>query len=162
MTHRLALYPGTFDPITNGHMDVLKRALPLFDEIEVTVAINREKRFLLSLEERVALVKACVRDLPRVRVGVFEGLLVEYARKQKAIALIRGLRQVSDFDYEFRMAFANRRLCPEIETVFLMTSEAHAFVSSSIVREIYHWGGDISSFVPPPVVEFLSRKRANM
>ncbi len=162
MTHRLALYPGTFDPITNGHMDVLQRALPLFDEIEVTVAVNREKRFMLSLEERVELVRACVRDFPRVKVGMFEGLLVEYARRRKAVALIRGLRQVSDFDYEFRMAFANRRLCPEVETVFLMTSEAHAFISSSIVREIYHWGGDISSFVPPPVVELLSQKRANL
>jgi len=156
---RLALYPGTFDPMTLGHLDVLQRALKVFDEVEVTVAVNRNKQFLLDIEERVALIKACTRDLPGVIVSSFEGLLVEYARQRKASALIRGLRQVSDFDYEFRMAFANRRLCPEVETVFFMTSETYAFISASIVREIYAWGGDISSFVPEPVLEALEKKR---
>lgn len=156
---RLALYPGTFDPFTFGHLDVLRRALHVFDEVEVTVAVNAGKIPLFSVEERCALIEACAEELPGVRVAAFEGLLVDYARARGAAALVRGLRQVSDFDYEFRMAFANRKLNPEIETVFLMTSEEHAFVSASIVREVHRWGGDVSIFVPPPVVAALENKR---
>lgn len=157
---RLALYPGTFDPITFGHLDVLERALRLFDTIEVTVAVNLNKQALFSVEERCALIEESTKHLERVRVVPFEGLLVEHAKARGAVALVRGLRQVSDFDFEFRMAFANRRLAPEIETVFFMTSEEHAFVAASIVREVHRWNGDVSHFVPPPVVDALARLRA--
>ncbi len=154
----LALYPGTFDPITYGHLDILERALRVFDRVEVTVAVNKNKQTLLSIEERTELVRESTRHLKGVSVASFEGLLVDHARAVGAIALVRGLRQVTDFDYEFRMAFANRRLAPEIESVFFMTSEEHAYVAASIVREIHRWGGDISSFVPPPVVRMLEEK----
>ena len=161
---KLALYPGTFDPITLGHLDVLKRALTVFDRLEVTVAVNTSKAPLFDIDERVALVrKSVAEELPeeqaaRVVVSAFEGLLVEYAEARGAVALVRGLRQVSDFDYEFRMALANRRLAPSIQTVFLMPGEAHTFVAASIVREIHQWGGDTSSFVPPPVERALKAK----
>ena len=160
---RLALYPGTFDPITLGHLDVLERALAVFDRVEVTVAVNAAKQPLFSLDERVGLVEARVRAVrghERVAVHAFEGLLVHHARARGAVALIRGLRQVSDFDYEFRMALANRRLAPEVQTVFLMPGEDHAFLAASIVREIHRWGGDTSSFVPAPVERALAARRA--
>ena len=157
----LALYPGTFDPVTLGHLDVLERALRVFDRVEVTVGVNARKRTLFTTDERVALVRESVRplaDADRVGVSAFEGLLVDHARARGAVALVRGLRQVSDFDFEFRMALANRRLHPELQTVFLMPGEAHIFVASSIVREIHQWGGDVSSFVPAPVGAALARK----
>lgn len=156
---RIALYPGTFDPFTYGHLDVVERARRLFEEVEVTVAVNAQKKTLLGVEERCALIEACTAHLGGVTVAPFEGLLVERARARGAGVLVRGLRQVSDFDYEFRMAFANRKLHPELETVFLMTSEAHAFISSTIVRDVYRWGGDLSKFVQPPVAEALRKKR---
>lgn len=156
---RLALYPGTFDPITYGHLDVLERARRLFDAVEVTVAVNANKQTLFSIDERCALVEASIDHLDGVTVAPFEGLLIDRARDRGAVALVRGLRQVSDFDYEFRMAFANRRLAPEIETVFFMTSEEHAFVAASIVREIHRWHGEVAHFVPPPVVEALKQRR---
>ncbi|MBE2186162.1 MAG: pantetheine-phosphate adenylyltransferase [Rhodothermales bacterium] len=156
----LALYPGTFDPITNGHLDVLARAAPLVETLEVTVAVNAEKKTLFTANERVALIRTCVDDigLTNVTVATFEGLIADYARQRGATALVRGLRQVSDFDYEFRMAFANRRLNPALETLYLMTGEDHAMISSSIVRDVHRWGGDVGLFVPPPVVEALRRK----
>lgn len=159
MNKELAIYPGTFDPFTYGHLDVLERALRLFERIEVTVGVNAGKQTLFSTEERIDLIEQCVEGLDGVSVASHEGLIVERARDLGAVALIRGLRQVSDFDFEFRMAFANRKLHPEVETVFLMTSEAHAFVSSSIVRDVHRWDGDTSKFVPPPVVEALRRKK---
>ena len=155
----LALYPGTFDPVTYGHLDVLERALKVFDAVEVTVAVNASKRTLFSTEDRVGLVQASlagVAGAERVRVTAFEGLVVDHARATGAVALVRGLRQVSDFDYEFRMALANRRLFPDLQTVFLMPAEDHAFVAASIVREIHRWGGDVSSFVPAVVAEALA------
>ncbi|HYE57750.1 MAG TPA: pantetheine-phosphate adenylyltransferase [Rhodothermales bacterium] len=157
-----ALYPGTFDPVTFGHLDVLRRALDVFGEVEVAVAVNAEKRSLFSAKERVALLRACVEaeGLAGVTVTTFEGLVAAYAQTRGHHVLVRGLRQVSDFDYEFRMAFANRRLAPDLETVFLMTSEAHALVSSSIVRDVHRWGGDVGLFVPAPVAEALAQKRA--
>jgi pantetheine-phosphate adenylyltransferase len=156
---RLALYPGSFDPITYGHLDVLKRALNIFDHVELTVAVNAGKNAMFSLEERCEIARQSIVHLSDVTVVPFEGLLVNHARERGAVALIRGLRQVSDFDYEFRMAFANRRLLPEVETVFFMTSEEHAFVSASIVREISLWGGDLSTFVPQPVIDAVARRR---
>ena len=158
---RLALYPGTFDPITLGHLDVLERALAVFDRVEVTVAINAAKQPLFSLEERVDLVResaVAVAGGDRVDVAPFHGLLVEHARARGAVALVRGLRQVSDFDFEFRMALANRRLAPEVQTVFLMPGEAHAFLAASLVREIHRFGGDTSSFVPPAVQRALEAR----
>ena len=155
---RLALYPGTFDPFTYGHLDIVERALRVFDEVEVTMAVNAGKKTLLSTDERCYLIRQCTAHLDGVRVAAFEGLLVDYARRRRAAALVRGLRQVSDFDYEFQMAFVNRKLYPELETVFLMTSEAHALISSTIVRDVHRWGGDLAPFVPPPVEEAL-RKR---
>lgn len=156
-----ALYAGTFDPVTYGHLDVLRRAVSLFETVQVTVAVNADKKTLFSAEQRCELIRACVEaeGLQGVTVSAFEGLLVEHALAVGARVLVRGLRQVSDFDYEFRMAFANRRLQPDLETAFLMTSEEHAFVSASIVRDVYRWKGDVSLFVPPPVVAALERKR---
>lgn len=156
---KLALYPGTFDPITFGHLDIIERALRIFDTVEVTLAVNAGKQALLSTEERFELIKACTQHLEGVKVSVFEGLIVDYARQRGAAALVRGLRQVSDFDYEFRMAFANRKLYPELETVFLMTSEEHALISSTIVRDVHRWEGDLAHFVPLPVVEALRKKK---
>lgn len=155
---RRALYPGTFDPFTYGHLDIVERALRIFDEVEVTVAVNAGKQALLSTDERCDLIQQCTTHLKGVTVAAFDGLLVDHARQRRAAALVRGLRQVSDFDYEFRMAFANRKLYPELETVFLMTSEAHALISSTMVRDVHRWDGDLSPFVPPPVEEALRRK----
>jgi pantetheine-phosphate adenylyltransferase len=155
---RLALYPGSFDPFTLGHLDIAERAGRMFDRVEITIAVNTEKQYLLSVDERFALIEESVIHLENVSVGSFEGLLVDYAAQSHATALIRGLRQVSDFDFEFRMAFANRKLDPDIETVFLMTSEAHSLISASVVREIHRWRGDISAFVPEPVLRALNSK----
>lgn len=160
MDKRFALYPGTFDPFTYGHRDVLERALRLFDRVEVTVGINVEKDTLFSTEEREALIRKCTEDLEGATVASHEGLIVDRAQERGAVALVRGLRQVSDFDAEFRMAFANRKLAPELETVFFMTSEEYALISSSMVRDAHRWDGDVSKFVPPPVVDALERKRA--
>lgn len=159
MDSDLALYPGTFDPFTFGHRDVLERALRLFDRVEVTVGVNAEKETLFSTPERTRLVRKCTKDLEGVRVEAYEGLIVDRARDVGAVALVRGLRQVSDFDAEFRMAFANRKLAPELETVFFMTSEQYALISSSMVRDAHRWDGDVSKFVPPPVVEALAQKK---
>ena len=157
--HLLALYPGSFDPFTFGHLDIVERASRIFDRVEITVAVNNSKNPLLSSEDRCDLIRQCTTHLSNVSVHPFEGLLVEYAEKRGANVLVRGLRQVSDFDFEFRMAFANRRLSPDMETVFLMTSESHALISASIVREIHSWKGDISSFVPGPVLNALIKKK---
>ena len=157
---RLALYPGSFDPVTLGHLDVLRRALRLFDRVEVTVAVNAAKHTLFSDEDRVALVEASIAEWPaderdRIDVALFEGLIADRAAERGAVALVRGIRQVTDFDYELRMAIANQRLNAEAVTVFLTPSEEQAFTSSSLVREIHRFGGDVSSFVPPPVLERL-------
>lgn len=154
----LALFPGSFDPPTNGHLDLITRGLALFDAIEVVVAVNAAKQSLFSAEERCALIRACTAHLERVQVVSFEGLLVDHARQRGAVALLRGIRQATDFDYEMRMAFANRRLHPDLETVFVAPAEAHALVSASLVREIHRWGGDVRSFVPDPVYKALQQK----
>lgn len=159
MDRSLALYPGSFDPFTYGHLDVLERALRLFDRVEVTVGVKAGREPMFTPEERCRLIRACTVHLDGVEVAAHEGLTVDRAREVGAVALVRGLRQVSDFDAEFRMAFANRKLHPELETVFLMTSEDYALISATIVRDVYRWGGDTSKFVPPPVVEALEEKR---
>ncbi len=160
MDKRLALYPGSFNPFTFGHLDIVERASRIFNRVQVTVAVNTNKETFFSSEERCQLIGECTEHLANVTVVPFEGLLVDHARSSGAGVLVRGLRQVSDFDFEFRMAFANRRLSPDLETVFLMTSEEHALISASIVREIHHWNGDVSSFVPPPVLKALRAKRS--
>ena len=157
-----ALYPGTFDPITLGHLDVLRRARAIFETVEVGVAVNAEKTTLFTADERVALIRASVADagIDGVTVTAFEGLVSEYARARGVGTLVRGLRQVSDFDFEFRMAAANHRLHPGLDTAFLMTGEAFAFISSSIVRDVHRWRGDVRLFVPEPVAAALDARHA--
>ena len=152
-----AIYPGTFDPITYGHLDIIKRAVRLFDHVIVSVAENPGKNPLFSTEERVDMIRE-VCDIENVSVGYFQGLLVDYAREQKAAAVIRGLRAVSDFEYEFQMALVNRKLSEELTTVFLMPHEQYTHLNSSIVREVAGFGGDVSPYVPPPIIKYLNNK----
>lgn len=152
---RRAIYPGSFDPITNGHLDVLHRAVGLFDELVVAVARDNAKQSLFTVEERVALIQEAARDIPNVRVVSFEGLLVEFAAKENAIALVRGLRAVSDFEFEFQLALMNRKLSPKLETVFLMPREELTYISSRLVKEIGRLGGNIELFVPSNVAKAL-------
>ena len=160
----LALYPGSFDPITFGHLDILQRATELFDEVIVTIAINNRKEAVFTGKERVELLEECLKDkswADRVQVEQFEGLLVDFAKQKKAKTLVRGVRQISDFEYEFRMALTNRRLAPNVDTVFLMPNEQLTFISASLVKEVAAWGGDLSSFVPDHVAEALKEKMKN-
>lgn len=158
---KLALYPGSFDPITYGHLDILERATKLFDKIILTIAVNNQKETVFDGDEREELVKRCLQDKPwagQVEVAQFTGLLVDFAKKREANVLIRGVRQISDFEYEFRMALTNRRLAPDIDTIFLMPNEQLTFISASLVKEVAYWNGDLSSFVPEVVAESLSQK----
>jgi pantetheine-phosphate adenylyltransferase len=157
---RIAIYPASFDPITNGHLDLVDRALKLFDELIVAVAINVEKKGLFSVEERLEMLRVVLEDRPRARVDCFDGLLVDYAQRQDARIVIRGLRALSDFEYEFEMALMNAHMHPEIETVFLMTSKSWFYVSASRVRELVRFGADVSEFVPPIVYRRLREKLA--
>lgn len=152
-----ALYPGTFDPVTLGHLDVIRRAAQIFDRVIVAVAKGTKKRTWFSLQERLRLMKASTRDLRGVEVVVFDGLLMNFVRKAGVHVVVRGLRAFSDFEYEFQMALTNRKLAPDVETLFLMTSEAHSYVSSTTVREIAELGGDTSVFVPAVVQRALDR-----
>lgn len=155
---RTAIYPGSFDPLTNGHLDVLERASELFDRVIVAIARNESKHPLFTLEERLALMKPAIAPIKNARADIFEGLLVEYAEKQKARAIVRGLRAVSDFEFEFQMALMNRKLDESIETIFMMPKETYTFISSRIVKEIARLGGDVSPFVPPHVGVALRKK----
>jgi pantetheine-phosphate adenylyltransferase len=155
---RRAIYPGSFDPITNGHLDVIERASKLFDEVIVAVAYNVEKQPLFSLEERLQMLRATIGQHPAVRVGQFEGLLVDFAMAEKAHAVIRGLRAVSDFEFEFQMALMNRKLQGAVETIFLMPKEDYTYLSSRLVKEIARLGGDVSKFVPADVATALRQK----
>ncbi|HTR43591.1 MAG TPA: pantetheine-phosphate adenylyltransferase [Pseudomonadales bacterium] len=155
---RTAIYPGSFDPLTNGHLDVLERASKLFDRVIVAIALNESKNPLFTLDERLALMKSGIARMKNVKADVFEGLLVEYAAKQKAQAIVRGLRAVSDFEFEFQMALMNRKLDQKIETIFMMPKETYTFISSRIVKEIARLGGDVSPFVPPHVETALKKK----
>lgn len=156
---RIAIYPGTFDPVTNGHLDILDRAVKLFDKVIITIARNPSKNPLFTEEERLDMIREAVKGRSTVEVDSFEGLLVEYARKKKAVAIVRGLRAISDFEYELQMALMNRKLDDNVETVFLMPNEKYTYLNSSIVREIARHGGDISEFVPPMVRVSLERKK---
>ena len=153
-----AIYPGSFDPVTNGHLDVIERGRKLFDEVIVAVAHNDEKQALFSLEERLHLLEQSIGKIDNVRIAQFEGLLVEFAVAQMASAVIRGLRAVSDFEFEFQMALMNRKLETAVETIFLMPKEEYTYLSSRIIKEIARLGGDVSSFVPPAVVKALGSK----
>jgi pantetheine-phosphate adenylyltransferase len=152
------MYPGTFDPITRGHEDLVRRCVRLFDQVVVAIAANPKKTPLFSLEERVELAKEVLRDMPEVAVMCYTGLTVEFARDHGFKAIIRGLRAISDFEYEFQLAMMNRHLIDGVETVFLTPSEHHTFISSSLVREIAEFGGDVQAFVHPLVAERLKQK----
>ena len=153
-----AIYPGSFDPVTNGHLDVVERARKLFDEVIVAVAHNDEKQPLFSLAERLDLLEHTVGKIDNVRVAQFDGLLVEFALEQKAIAVIRGLRAVSDFEFEFQMALMNRRLRPAIETVFMMPAEQYTYISSRLIKEVFTLGGRVHGLVPELVEQRLREK----
>ena len=156
---RRIVYPGTFDPITNGHLDVITRALQLFDEVVVAIAGDSTKKPLFDLEERRKLVEGSLGELKgRVRVTIFRGLLVDFVRSQGAGAILRGLRAVSDFEFEFQMALMNRKLNDSIETIFLMPRDTYTYLSSTIIKEIARLGGDTSAFVPPSVQAALKEK----
>ena len=151
MAKKVALFPGSFDPITLGHVDIIDRALPLFDEIQIAIGINSQKNYLFSLEQRIAWIKDTYANEPKIKVITYEGLTVEFAKQQEVNFLLRGLRNPADFEFEKAIAQANRQMCPTLETVFLLTSARHAFISSSIVRDIYNHGGDFEAFVPAAV-----------
>jgi pantetheine-phosphate adenylyltransferase len=155
---KIAIYPGTFDPVTNGHLDILERALKLFDKVIITIARNTEKNPLFTEEERIALLRQATKHYKNVEVDSFEGLLVEYVQKQNAISVVRGLRAMTDFEYELQMALMNRKLDEKMETVFLMPNEKYTYLSSNFVREIARLGGDVSKFVPPVVLKALQQK----
>jgi pantetheine-phosphate adenylyltransferase len=154
----LAVFPGSFDPITNGHLDIVDRGLALFDRVRMAILVNPEKKPLFSVEERVALIRAAYPRNARVEVDTFSGLLVDYAQRVGASAIIRGIRAISDFEYEFQMALMNRRLDPRIETVFMMPAESYSYVSSRLVKEVFQLGGRVSDLVPEVVERRLREK----
>jgi pantetheine-phosphate adenylyltransferase len=159
MTHPItAVYPGSFDPVTNGHLDIIERAARTFDKLIVAVGRNSSKSSTFTSEERVAMLRESCAQWENVTVTSFEGLLVEYVRSEKATLVVRGLRAVSDFEFEFQIALANRQMAPDIETYFLMTSAAYLYISSSIIKEIARHGGDVTVHVPPPVQHALRQR----
>ncbi len=155
---KTAIYPGSFDPITKGHLDVLKRAADIFDKVIVVVSVNVNKKSFLPVDERVNLIKASCQDIENVETDSYDGLTIEYAKRHGAQVIIRGLRAVSDFEYEMQLSQANSALCSDIHTVFLITKPKYNFISSGTVREIAQMGGDITKFVPEPVKSFLEHK----
>jgi len=154
----IAIYPGTFDPITNGHLDLIKRALRTFDEVIVAVAPSLKKQPLFTLEERLRFIHSAVRGLKRAKVDSFNSLLVDYVRKKKGNAILRGLRAISDFEYEFQLAHMNRRLNKNIETVIMMPSEEYTYLTSSLVKEVASFGGSVTGLVPAEVEKALKAK----
>jgi len=161
MNKRIAIYPGTFDPFTNGHLDLVNRSLQAFDEVIIAIAPSLKKIPLFSLEERVSLIRESLKKHRRVRIEPFDGLLVDYVKSKKGTVIIRGLRAVSDFEYELQMALMNRRLNPRIETVFMMPSEEYSFLTATIVKEISSLGGPVKELVPAPVDKALLKKFSN-
>jgi pantetheine-phosphate adenylyltransferase len=160
MPKRTAIYPGSFDPLTNGHLAIIQRGLKVFDRLVVAVANNPEKKPLFTAAERKAMISEAVGNDTRVEVDSFDSLLVEYVRRKSIHTVLRGLRAVSDFEFEFQIANMNRHLLPDLETVFVMTGEDYFFVSARLVREVATFGGDVSAFVPPNVLESLRKKLA--
>jgi pantetheine-phosphate adenylyltransferase len=158
MPRRVAIYPGSFDPLTNGHLAIIQRGLKLFESLIVAVANNPEKRPVFSYQERMELIREAMSDDPRLEIDSFDGLLVDYAKKRSVHTVLRGLRAVSDFEYEFQLAGMNRDLYPDMETVFLTPSEQNMFISATLVREIATLGGDVSKFVHPSVVKRFKQK----
>ncbi len=154
----LVVYAGSFDPPTNGHLDLIRRATGIFQQVVVAVLQNTEKQTLLTFEERAALLRECTKEIPRVEVDTFHGLLVDYVRRRGARHILRGIRALSDFEYEFQIALMNRRLAPDIETVFLMPREENTFLSSRMVREVALFGGPLDEFVPPSVAQSLRNR----
>lgn len=154
----IAVYPGSFDPITNGHLDLIQRGARLFQRLIVAILRNEAKKPLFSVEERLEMARAVLQDFPNVEVDSFAGLLVEYATRRGASVILRGIRAISDYEYELQMALMNRRLAPHIETVFLMAGEAYSFLSARLVKEVIALGGDVSGLVPPLVEERLRRR----
>lgn len=156
---KIALYPGSFDPITKGHIDILKNGAEIFDKVIIAVARNSEKHSFLTVDERVSLIRKSVKGLENVEVDSFEGLTIEYAKKRGAKVILRGLRAVSDFEYEMQLSQANSALSSEIKTIFMITKPKYNFISSSTIKEIHLNGGDISKFVPEAVYEYLKNKK---
>ena len=156
---RIALYPGSFDPLTNGHVDIIERGARLFDRIIVAILVNREKTPLFNATERVDIAREVFARQPNVEIDTFDGLLVEYAQRRDASVIVRGLRAVSDFEYEMQMALMNRHLSPDLETVFMMPSEAYTYLSSRLVKEVFALGGSVAGLVPPAVERRLLVKR---
>jgi pantetheine-phosphate adenylyltransferase len=154
----LAVFPGSFDPITNGHLDIVDRGLAVFERVRMAILMNPDKQPLFSVGERVAIIRETYRGNPRVEVDTFSGLLVDYAERVGASVIIRGIRAISDFEYEFQMALMNRRLNPQIETVFMMPAESYSYVSSRLVKEVFQLGGRVSDLVPPVVEKRLRDK----
>ena len=155
---RLAIFPGSFDPLTNGHVDIILRGAQLFDRIVVAILVNAEKNPLFKADERVAIVREVFREYPNVDVDTFDGLLVDYARRKRATAIVRGLRAVSDFEYEFQMALMNRHLEPTLETVFMMPAEQYTYISSRLIKEVFTLGGRVHGLVPELVEQRLREK----
>lgn len=153
-----AIYPGTFDPVTNGHLDIIERASKLFDKVIITVAINSSKKPLFTEEERLNMIRNVTKKYKNVSVDFFDGLLVAYAKKKKASVIIRGLRAISDFDYEFQIALTNKKIVPEINTIFLMPNEKYSFLNSSLVRELASYDANLKEFVPDYVYKKLKQK----
>jgi pantetheine-phosphate adenylyltransferase len=154
----LAVFPGSFDPITNGHLDIIARGLSVFDDVTIAILINPGKQSLFTVEERVEIIREAYRGEPRVAVDTFSGLLVDYAERVGAAVIVRGLRAISDFEYEFQMALMNRRLNPRIETVFMMPAEGYSYLSSRLVEEVFQLGGRVRDLVPPIVERRLAEK----
>ena len=157
-TRALAVFPGSFDPVTNGHLDIVRRGLAVFGRVRLAILVNSEKQPLFTVEERLAILREAFRGNPRVELDTFSGLLVDYARKVGASVILRGIRALSDFDYEFQMALMNRRLDPRIETVFMTPAESYSYVSSRLVKEVFQLGGRVSDLVPPVVERRLREK----
>ncbi len=158
MDSKIAIYPGTFDPVTNGHLSILNRGLQIFDKVIIAILFNPQKTPLFSLEERIQMIKAVTKDRPNVEVDTFNGLLVDYALMKKSNVILKGLRAISDFEYEFQMALINRKLCREVQSLFLMTDYKWFYISSTIVKDAAAMGGDISGLVPELVEQQLKEK----
>ena len=155
---KIAIVPGSFDPVTNGHIDIIKRTAELFDEVYVAILVNSSKKPLFTVEERIELLKHVTSDIKNVKIESFSGLLVDFARKKKASCIVKGLRAVSDYEYEVQMALTNKQIAPEIETLFIPTSGLYSYLSSSIVKEVAKYGGDLSQMLPNEIIEVIQNK----